>query len=308
MKPAPVLITGATGLLGKYLFEAAPPGVQLSGTFHRLTPPPELKSCCFPLDLSSDETVISRLLDQLRPEWVLHTAGVGAVDEAEKNPGPVRRVNVDGTRAIAGWCRRNGAALIAISSNAVFNGENPPYAEDSPRDPINEYGRIKLEAEDAVRASGCRHLIVRPILLYGWPWPGGRQNVVTRWLQAMESAQPVQVDREIHSMPLYARDCAEAIWAAAERETSGTLHLAGPEKIALVEFARAVARQFGHSENLVEPIAASQVNVLAPRPKDTSFITRRLSEELALRPRDVLHGLADMQEQRARVSPVAVRG
>lgn len=292
-----VLITGATGLLGKYLLETAPEGVELAITCHRLAAPAGWESRCFPLKLEDSAGVI-RLLDRIRPDAILHTAGVGSVEEAERNTAWVRQVNVEGTQALARWCHQAGALLVAISSNAVFDGEDPPYEEASPREPVNRYGWIKVEAEDAVRASGCRHLVVRPILLYGWPWPGGRSNVVTRWLESFESASPVQVDQEITSMPLYAQDCAKSIWEALARDLTGTLHLAGPERLTLVEFALATARAFEYPTSLVQPVPSVALSGWARRPKDTSFLTHRLSRELGIQPLRVAEGLRQMKQTR----------
>ncbi|MBI1952749.1 MAG: SDR family oxidoreductase [Candidatus Omnitrophica bacterium] len=293
-----VLITGGTGLLGKTLLETAPQGCEVLATHHHLPPPAAWKDRFLAMDLL-DELDLFRLLTQVRPDAVIHTAGVGSVDQAERDPESVSRINVGGTQVLAELCQRLKIFLAAVSSNAIFDGDNPPYSEESARRPINRYGQLKVKAEDAVRASGCRHLIVRPILMYGWPWPGGRGNVVTRWLERLEEGKKIPVAREVMSMPLRAEDCSRAIWTALERGMTGALHVAGPQRLPLTEFALAVCRIFGFAENLVKPVAGALLHGLAPRPKDTSFVTRRMSEELEVKPMGVEEGLTSMRERRA---------
>lgn len=295
--PFRVLITGGTGLLGKSLLESDPSGWEILATRHTNRPPAEWAGSFHPLDVR-DADAVGRLLRELQPDAVIHTASIGSVDEAERDPVGARAVNVEGTRNVAQACKRQKAFLVQISSNAVFDGLNPPYSEESPTGPANLYGRIKLEAEAAVREAGGPHLIVRPILMYGWPWPDGRGNIVTRWLEALEAGHPVPVDDRIFSMPLSVEDCAKTIRTALEKKMTGTLHVAGPERLSLVEFSKAVARIFGYPQTSIEPIPAEVLARLAPRPKDTSFLTRRLSEELGIRPMDVEKGLTRMKERR----------
>jgi len=301
MKSYRVLITGGTGLLGKTLLETAPAGWEVFATYYRNRPPLEWSARFYPLDVR-DEHSISSLFDALRPEVVIHTASIGSVDEAERNPFPVHQVNVGGTKSIAGACGRRGAFLVHLSTNAVFDGKNPPYAEESPLVAANRYGALKIEAEDWVRRSGAPVLIIRPILMYGWPLPGGRDNVVVRWLTCLEKGETVEVTEAIFSMPLWAADCAEVIWRALEGKKTGTYHVAGADRISLATFAKITARVFSCAERLVVPVPNSRFSVLAPRPMDTSFVTTKMERELGVRPLGVVAGLTRMQRTRSLVA------
>lgn len=300
MKARRVLITGGTGLLGQALLEAAPAGWEISAAYHQTQPPSEWQGRFFPLELC-DPASVDRLFRQVEPEVVIHAASVGSVDEAEQHPERVHQVNVGGTRQVGEACRRTGAFLITLSSNAVFDGRHPPYSENSPTLALNQYGRFKIEAEEWVKRSGLSYLIIRPILLYGWPLPGGRSNVVTRWLNSLEKGQSVEVAEDIYSMPLLAANGAEAIWTAVKRRCQGIVHLAGPDRIALVDFARRTARAFGCTEERVVPVHSSRLGLAAVRPKDTSFVITRMQSELGIRPLGVEEGLACMVRCRAAV-------
>lgn len=298
MSATRVLITGGTGLLGKYLSESAPRDWEVGLTWHTNLPPEEWRQGFHPLDVRNASGV-ERLIAGFKPDLVIHTASVGSVDDAQRWPDRVARVNVEGTANVAGACAKTGAFLIHISSNAVFDGENPPYSEESPLKAVNRYGELKIESERRVRESGAKHLIVRPILMYGWPMPEARENAVTRWLAELEKGGPVQAAEDITSMPLLAANCAEAVWAAAERRLTGALHVAGADRVTLFQFARETARVFGFDPARVAPVPGSHWADLAPRPKDTSFVTTRMQEELGVRPIGIDEGLAQMSRARA---------
>jgi dTDP-4-dehydrorhamnose reductase len=199
---------------------------------------------------------------------------------------------------VARACAKTGAFLIHISSNAVFDGTRPPYAEGSTLSAVNRYGRIKIEAEEAVRESGGAHLILRPILMYGWPLAGGRENAVTRWLAQMEQGSTVEAAVDITSMPLSAHNCAEAVWAAARRRLTGAVHVAGGDSVTLFQFARETAHIFGFDPARVHPVPSSHWAELAPRPKDTSFVTARMQQGLGVRPVGISEGLTQMLRSR----------
>lgn len=290
-------MTGGTGLLGKTLLETAPEGWDVVATFYNTPPPMAWRSRFQHLDVR-DASAVESLMDAVRPTVVIHTASVGSVDEAERSPEAVRRVNVGGTQAVGQACREVGARLIFISSNAVFDGTRPPYDEASPLGAVNQYGLLKIEAETWVRASGLPAVIIRPILMYGWPWPGGRENVVTRWLSRLEGGHSVEAAEDLYSMPLLVTNCAEAIWAAAHQGRTGTFHLAGADRVSLVEFARATARAFDCDEELVQSVPHGRMTGFAPRPVDTSFSTSKMERELGVAPLGVREGLALLQRTR----------
>ncbi|MBZ5557447.1 MAG: SDR family oxidoreductase [Acidobacteriia bacterium] len=293
-----VLITGGTGLLGHALLQGAPQSCETLATAFRSAPAVEWRARFRPLDVR-DARAVDALIADYRPGVVIHAASVGSVDQAEREPDAVRRTNVDGLAAVGRACARAGARLVFISSNAVFDGTHPPYDEQAPRHAVNQYGRLKIEAEEWLEASGLPHAIVRPILMYGWPPAGGRSNVVTRWLADFEAGRPAEVAQDIRSMPLLASNCADAIWAVVRLDRRGIYHVAGADRVTLVEFARETARVFGCSEDLVVPVPSARFTSLAPRPADTSFVLTKMERDLGVRPLGVHEGLVAMRLARA---------
>jgi dTDP-4-dehydrorhamnose reductase len=292
-----ILITGGTGLLGYALLDTAPEGWDVLATWHQHQPPAMWRDRFHQVDVR-DAGAVERLIAWLRPQAVIHTASIGSVDEAERDTDRVAEVNVGGTRIVAKACARFGSTLVYVSSNAVFDGAHPPYDEEAPRRAVNRYGALKIEAEDRVRRTLDSSVIIRPILMYGWPLAGGRDNAVTRWLALMEQGLPVAVAEGLSTQPLLAENGAEAVWAAVVRRRRGIYHVAGADRVSLLEFARRVARVFGLDEQLIHPASAQALDRFAPRPRDTSFVIGKMVRELGVRPLGIEEGLARMRHAR----------
>jgi len=175
------------------------------------------------LDVSDSEEV-RRVLDDLRPDVILHTAAFTAVDAAESDPEGAWAVNVVGTRAVAGAAREAGATMVYVSTDYVFSGIGAePYAEDRMTSPLSFYGATKLQGERAV-AELDRHLIVRT----SWVFGEGR-NFVAAILRAAAAnpGQELPVVDDQRGRPTYALDLAAGILQLLGVGAGGTYHLQG---------------------------------------------------------------------------------
>lgn len=292
-----VLITGGSGLLGQALLKTAPEGTTIFGTYLPARPPAAAMPCTFfPLDVR-DPKQVAGVFEESKPEVVIHTASVGSVDYAEHHRQESWEVNVAGTRNVGEMCLRRGAKLIFISSNAVFDGRNPLYAEDAPVNPINYYGQLKVEGERWVQSSGLDFAIIRPILMYGWHLTTERGNWVTTWIRALSQGSRVKVVDDVESKPLYSQNCAEAIWSVVTQNKTGIYHVAGADHITLCQFALKTAEVFGLDSSLIDPVPSSFFPEIAPRPRDTSFDTTKMERALGIKPVGVLEGLARMKAE-----------
>ena len=293
-----VLILGGTGLLGKTLMGSCPKDITLWATHLRDLPAGFTSHHLRRLDVTNKEET-QMLFQEIQPSVVVHLAGVGSVDYAEKNQREAWNINVQGTQHVIEACRGLGAKLIHVSSNAVFDGDHPPYHEDSVRRPVNYYGQLKVESEDAVTSSGLDYAIVRAILMYGWHYSHARVNPVAMWLRLIGAGKPVKVVNDRYWQPLYVEDCANLIWKLIEKDKSGIYNIAGPERITLFEFALKVADVFGLDSALIEPVPSSYFPAIAPRPFDTSFKIDKIREEMGIDPVGVCFGLERMKQTKS---------
>jgi dTDP-4-dehydrorhamnose reductase len=236
----------------------------------------------------------ARFLDSVSPDLIINAAAEGSVDAVEGNIDEFRPLNVEAAAMLASYAAAKAIGFIHISSNAVYGESDGPLTEDSPQLPVNDYGRLKVEAEKAVRKVNPQTLIVRPILMYGWPLPLQRVNPVVHWLNEAKAGRSVRVVEDVQTQPLAAIDCATAIWAAAESCLSGSLNVSGDSTINLYEFACSTLKEFHLPRDLVVAASSDDFIEIAPRPRKVEFQLDRL-RSLGISPMNTSDGLAWMR-------------
>lgn len=275
-----VLITGSTGLLGLSLIKNKPEGIDLY---------------CSEFDIRNGGEV-SRVFKDISPDAVIHAASLGNVDYCEKNKEDARQVNVEGSRNIIAACRTSGSSLIFMSSNAVFDGESPPYAEEDRPNPVDYYGSTKLQTELDVAKSGLEYAILRLMTMYGWNHPRQRQNPVTWVLERLIKNKNINVVKDIYNNHLFADNAAQAVWAVVSGDKRGIYHIAGSETASRYELACDAADIFGLDKRLIRPVDSSFFPSIAPRPKNTSYNVKKMQRELLIEPLDIRTGLTLMRD------------
>lgn len=263
-----LLITGGSGFLGGHLVHLARKPYDVLATF--FNNPVNLPDVTWRhLDLR-DLRAVAALVEEARPEAIIHNAAMADIDLCEREPELARVVNYSSTLQLARKAEALGARFIYVSTDNVFDGDKGDYREQEEPRPVNYYGETKLLAERAVVHVCSSYVIARAALIYGPPILGGTSSSewVLRKLQAGETV-PAFVDQ--HRTPIYAPDLAAALLELVDSAWSGTVHLGGPERVSRYEFARQIGRAFGFSEALLRETRMKEVSGLARRPRDLSF-------------------------------------
>jgi dTDP-4-dehydrorhamnose reductase len=235
-----ILITGARGQLGTSL-QAALPDDTLT-----LIDLPEVDV--------TDRAALRAVVNEARPEIVIHCAAYTDVDGCARDPALAHRVNALGTQNVALACQSIDAALVHVSTNEVFSGRRPDgYEEWMPLDPANPYGRSKAAAEAHVRELMRRFYIVRTAWLYA---PGGRNFIHAILRRARETGAVRVVTDEVGS-PTYAADLAGAIAALIRTGQYGTYHLTNSGACSRWAFAAEILRLAGLDGATNVPILSS---------------------------------------------------
>ena len=294
-----ILVTGGTGLLGKGLVETCPRHDSLL-VLHRHRSPVGLSAATELLCDVKDMAGLGRVFGSQQFDVVIHAAGLSSVDYVERHQDEGAESNLSGTANVIEYCNRHNKHVIYISTNAVFDGRCAPYREEDLACPVNAYGRIKLQCEELVIKSARSYSIVRPILMYGWNHSFARQNPVTWLLDKVGRGETVSIVTDVYENPLFYLQMGEALWKVVRRPDLKLVHLAGKEIINRYEFALAVTRVFGLDARLIHPVDSKFFHDLAPRPRNTAFITERMEEELGITPLSVEQGLQWMKGCRRR--------
>jgi dTDP-4-dehydrorhamnose reductase len=189
------------------------------------------------------------------PDLVIHTAALTDVERCAREPELALRINGLGTHNVALACRECDAALLAVSTNEVFDGlKGAPYEEHEPRHPINAYARSKAAAERYTEMHLSRFYIVRT----AWLYARGGNNFPIKIVAAAKKHGALRVVCDEISSPTYAPDLAEAIAALIRTEHYGIYHFTNAGACSRYEFAREILALAGLEDVPLEPITSDR--------------------------------------------------
>jgi dTDP-4-dehydrorhamnose reductase len=257
----PILITGATGTLGKALARAC----EWRGLDYVLTSRAEL-------DLGSPDT-IAQALDAHEPWAVLNAAGFVRVDEAEADHAGCFAANAHGIAVLAEVCGRRGVRLVGFSSDLVFDGRGQrPYVESDLPAPLNVYGASKAAAERRALAVNPDALMIRTAAFFS---PYDPHNFAVHVLRALAADLPVEAAEDLVASPTYVPDLVDAVLDLVIDGESGLWHLANSGAVTWAEFAILIAEAFGFDPRQIRPQPAARFGWAARRPTYAPLATIR---------------------------------
>jgi len=294
-----ILLTGGSGLLGTSIIRLQPEDTHITATYNGAFEAQPSGAEWRPFDLTSPESV-KALIAESAPDVIIHAGSIGSVDFADKNREVSHQTNVEGTQNILDAAKSTGARVIFISSNAVFDGNNPPYAEEDPVCPVNYYGELKAEGEKITLAADPSNAVVRPILMYGWPNEGRRGNLVTFWLGKLQAGEDILAVDDVWSKPLWVDDAAKVCWEVIAQKATGIFNVCGSERVTLYDLAAKTAEVFGFEASRVKAVPSSHFGDIATRPKDTSFDISKIENELGVRPLNIHDGLVMLRDTQSK--------
>jgi dTDP-4-dehydrorhamnose reductase len=279
------LLLGAGGLVGGHI-RAALAGRDAIYTYRRETPPEALQ-----LDIT-DAAATRRVIRDVAPTVVVLAAADAYVERCEREPGPTWKVNVDAAMTVADATRAVDARLIVFSSEYVFDGTAGRYREEDQRRPINEYGRQKVALEDIALAAGG--LVCRTSAVFGED--PHRKNFVCQVVDKLRSGQVFDVPSDQLVTPTYAPSLAWAVVGLADRGLTGVFHVAGPEVMGRVEFARAITSANGLDPQLLRPRPTRDLHLWAERPERCGLVTDKVRAVLGRPLVSVQEALRDLAQ------------
>lgn len=269
-----ILVTGADGQLGSELRYLADNFTGFAWHFHNRST----------LPLTS-ERLLAECFSAHRFSYCINAAAYTAVDLAEQETELAFAVNATAPGILAGLCAAQGARLIHVSTDYVFDGKaDKPYREEDPVSPQNVYGASKLAGEQAVMQQDPSSIIIRT----SWVYSRYGKNFVKTMLRLMKERNELNVVNDQFGSPTYAADLASAIASVIadhHQPQEGVYHYANQGVISWFDFATAIRDISGLSCKVL-PITTDQYPTPAKRPPwsvlDTSKIRRVFGLDIPL--------------------------
>lgn len=229
------------------------------------------------------------LVRNISPQIIVNAAAYTAVDKAESEPEQAFLINSDAVAVLAEEAHRLQSRLIHYSTDYVFDGtKTEPYVETDATAPLGVYGQSKLSGEEAVRASGCHHLILRT----SWVYAARGNNFIKTMLRLARERDELKVVCDQIGAPTSAELLADVTAcclyrlqydASFAREQSGTYHLAASEKTSWHGFAQMILEEAcRHGVKLkataknVLAIPTSEYPLPAKRPANSQLATEKI--------------------------------
>jgi len=248
------------------------------------------------VDLAEDGA-LHNLFEQERPEAVIHTAAMTHVDECELHPQECHIQNVLVVENVVRACENFGSFLTHVSTDFIFDGAAGPYDENAKPNPLSEYGRSKLAAEEAIKSARINWAIARTILVYGVTTDPGRSNIVLWVKKSLEEGKPIQLITDQWRMPTLAEDLAMGCWLMTKQRAHGIFNISGGEMLNPYEIGLAVADVFGLDASLISPTDGSKFTQPAKRPAKTGFMLDKAKTVLGYKPHTFREGLEVVKQQ-----------
>ena len=281
-----LLITGAYGQLGdacvKYLkniYKITLSGVSPSdGGVH--------------LDIRSKSS-IKKVLSDIDPDVILNLAALTDVDGCELDPQKAKDINFSGVKNL---CRDFSGHFIQISTDYVFDGKSGPYSEEDEPNPKSVYGKTKLFADNWLLDNYSKSTIIRTNILYSYT--KRTKASFLKWVvDSLNDNQNIKVVNDQWNNPTWTESLSSVIYKIIDNQAFDLYHYGDRDILNRFDFSILISKVFNLDSSLIMPISSDELNQIAPRPRKSGLITKKIESELGIIPKSVETCLNEIRKQ-----------
>ena len=242
------------------------------------------------INLLGNQKMLIDLIKEVQPDIVVNTAAHSSVDLCETDHSIADKLHVDITQDITQVCKDIDSKLVYISTDAVFQGElHKKYTELDQPNPINYYGKTKLQAEQITLNASSKNVVLRTAVIYGWH----KKSRFTNWIiQTLKENHIVDPFIDQYNTPTLVDDLAKSLLSIFEKNISGIFHAAGKSCLNRYEFALVLASTFGLDKKLIKSVTSKEKKQDAPRPTSTCLDSRKLEKLIDFNFSDIQSGVS----------------
>ena len=285
-----VALFGSSGLLGDAVSRALAKRHHKSLLYSRQSTFGGAQALC----LSNQEELTRKLLDSW-PDAIINCAAISSPDTVNKDLSFSRTINIEGAVKLAEIASHLSTRFLHVSTDMVFDGTASPYRSTDIPNPLNEYGRQKLEAEKKVLAVTEENLAILRITLLNGNSPHGKRSPHEKILRSIQDGTSLTLFDDEIRQPCSSENVASAVVELLERPNlNGLFHWAGSEEISRYELGIQILDYFGFSRNRIKKGSMEGYHARDSRPQHLGFELAPLVGKLTTNPLSVKEQIEEL--------------
>lgn len=284
------LVISANGLVGQEVFKAlSARGQNVIGTsFSRG------KQGLESLDIL-DHDAVKNLIENHQPKYIyLCSNRPGGVNRCEVEAEEARAFHFEATKNIANIAKGMGAKLVYYSTDYVFSDHSDPVTEETTVNPLNVYGKVKVESEQFLKDELPNALIIRTTNIYGWDPTTKTPNYFMNVYRKLSSGEQVEAPAFLNGTPTYANDLAEVTVQLAEKDEQGIFHVVGDEYINRYEWVLEIAKELNFNAELVKPLETMPASSVK-RPEELKLSNQKMIKTINYKMKGLSEALQEIK-------------
>ena len=244
------------------------------------------------LDIRSKSS-IEKVLSDIAPDVILNLAALTDVDGCELDPQQAKDINFSGVKNL---CRDFSGHFIQISTDYVFDGESGPYSEEYQPNPKSVYGKTKLSADNWLLDNYSKSTIIRTNILYSYT--KRTKASFLKWVvDSLNDNQNIKVVNDQWNNPTWTESLSSVIYKIIDNQAFDLYHYGDRDILNRFDFSILISKVFNLDSSLIMPISSDELNQIAPRPRKSGLITKKIESELGIIPKSVETCLNEIRKQ-----------
>jgi len=280
------LVTGSAGLVGRQVVhDLVEDHETVYSLYNESIPengiPTQMDLACF--------EKIKEIIEKIKPDAILHLAALTNVDRCETEKELAMKINAQATEVLAQQAAKHKAFFVYVSTDYVFDGQKGMRKESDSPNPVDIYGKSKLEGEKSVMNLASSWCIARTSTPFGiHPLKKSFPVWVT---ENLLQNKEIKVIVDQFTSPTYVPNLSKMLIEISKRQIVGLIHLAGATRISRYEMAELVADKLSLDKKLLKPVNLDDMKWTAKRPKDSSLDVSKAFSILKEKPFIIEQGL-----------------
>ena len=277
-----ILVTGSAGLIGRQVVKnLVRENHSVYSCYHKSKPEFGIP---IQLDLLKEDKIVE-IFNVIKPEVIIHLAALTNVEECEIEKEKAISINTNSTKILLKEAIKHETFFVYISTDYVFDGKEKLRSENDIPNPINFYGKSKLDGEIEVKNSGIQYAIIRTSTPFGLH---PTKKSFPLWIKEnLELKKKINVLNDQFTSPTFVPNLSKMIIEIAVKQISGIIHLADDIRISRYEFAVLIANKLNLDKTLLKPTKIECMEWNAIRPKDSSLNVSKAKNILDNKPQKI---------------------